>query len=234
MQRNPVIAHLLRAAERFNDRLGNQFGAAITYFSFLSMIPILMVSFAAAGFVLAASDPAAGHFRQNSAKRQRPDAGGDAENTINTAVQQRTAVGVVGLLVALYSGINWMGNLREAIRAQSRDVWERRPQDEEKIWIKYFRDLISLIGLLVALIITLSITSVAGSAQQLIISALYLDNIEWLKPAWRLIGLAISIFANYLLFSGSSGGCRAIVRGARPCFAARLSRRLALKSSKSS
>ncbi len=75
-----------------------------------------------------------------------------------------------------------MGNLREAIRAQSRDVWEPA-QDEEKIWVKYFRDLISLIGLLVALIITLSITSVAGSAQQMIISALYLDNIEWLKPA---------------------------------------------------
>jgi membrane protein len=52
----------------------------------------------------------------------------------------------------------------------------------------------------VALVITLSITSIAGSAQQMIISALYLDYIEWLKPAWRLIGLAISIFANYLLF----------------------------------
>ena len=106
----------------------------------------------------------------------------------------------MGLLVALYSGINWMGNLREAIRAQSRDVWERTPQDQEKIWVKYFRDFISLIGLLVALVITLSITSIAGSAQQMIISALYLDYIEWLKPAWRLIGLAISIFANYLLF----------------------------------
>ncbi|WP_251267873.1 aquaporin, partial [Enterobacter hormaechei] len=32
-----------------------------------------------------------------------------------------------------------------------------------------------LIGLLVALVITLSITSIAGSAQQMIISALYLD-----------------------------------------------------------
>ena len=53
VQRQPVIAHLIRATERFNDRLGNQFGAAITYFSFLSMIPILMVSFAAGGFVLA-------------------------------------------------------------------------------------------------------------------------------------------------------------------------------------
>lgn len=53
IQQIPAIAHLIRAAERFNDRMGNQFGAAITYFSFLSMIPILMVSFAAAGFVLA-------------------------------------------------------------------------------------------------------------------------------------------------------------------------------------
>lgn len=53
IQRQPIIAHLIRAAERFNDRMGNQFGAAITYFSFLSMIPILMVSFAAAGFILA-------------------------------------------------------------------------------------------------------------------------------------------------------------------------------------
>ena len=39
-------------------------------------------------------------------------------------MQQRTTVGIVGLLIALYSGVNWMGNLREAIRAQSREVWE--------------------------------------------------------------------------------------------------------------
>lgn len=90
--------------------------------------------------------------------------------------------------MALYSGINWMGNLREAIRAQSRDVWERSPQDQEKFWVKYLRDFISLIGLLIALIVTLSITSVAGSAQQMIISALHLNSIEWLKPTWRLIG----------------------------------------------
>ncbi len=98
----------------------------------------------------------AGYLRQNSAKHQRSDASRHIENTINTAVQQRTTVGLVGLAVALYSGINWMGNLREAIRAQSRDVWERSPQDQEKFWAKYLRDFISLIGLLIALIVTLS------------------------------------------------------------------------------
>ena len=51
----PFIAHLIRTAQRFTDRMGNQFGAAITYFSFLSLIPVLMFSFAAAGFVLASN-----------------------------------------------------------------------------------------------------------------------------------------------------------------------------------
>ncbi|EBJ3272009.1 inner membrane protein YhjD [Salmonella enterica] len=201
IQRQPMVAHLIRATERFNDRLGNQFGAAITYFSFLSMIPIMMVSFAAAGFILASHPNLLEDiFSKILMNVSDPTLASTLKNTINTAVQQRTTVGLVGLGIALYSGVNWMGNLREAIRAQSRDVWERTPQDQEKIWLKYLRDFISLIGLLIALIITLSITSIAGSAQQMIISALYLDSIEWLKPAWHLIGLAISIFANYLLF----------------------------------
>ena len=201
IQQQPMIAHLLRATERFNDRLGNQFGAAITYFSFLSMIPILMLSFAAAGFVLISHPTLLQDiFAKILQNVSDPTLAATLKSTISTAVQQRTTVGIVGLLVALYSGINWMGNLREAIRAQSRDVWERKPQDEEKFWVKYLRDFISLIGLLVALVITLSITSAAGSAQQMIISALYLDTIEWLKPVWHLVGLAISMLANYLLF----------------------------------
>ncbi|WP_439652840.1 inner membrane protein YhjD [Pseudenterobacter timonensis] len=201
IQRRPMVAHLIRAMERFNDRMGNQFGAAITYFSFLSMIPILMVSFAAAGFMLASHPTLLQDiFNKILTNVSDPTLATTLKSTINTAVQQRTTVGIVGLLVALYSGINWMGNLREAIRAQSRDEWERNPQDQEKIWVKYFRDFISLIGLLIALVITLAITSVAGSAQEMIISALYLDYISWLKPVWHLIGLAISILANFLLF----------------------------------
>jgi membrane protein len=112
--------------------MGNQFGAAITYFSFLSMIPILMVSFAAAGFVLAWHPTLLQDIFDKILLNVSDPTPATLKNTINTAIQQRTAVGLVGLLVALYSGINWMGNLREAIRAQSRDVWERAPQDQER------------------------------------------------------------------------------------------------------
>ncbi|MFW0700760.1 inner membrane protein YhjD [Pantoea sp. R13S299] len=197
----PAVAHFIRALDRFNDRLGSQFGAAITYFSFLSLIPILMVSFAAVGFVLASNpDLLTDIINKIVSSISDPTLATTLKNTVNTAIQQRATVGITGLLLALYSGLNWMGNLREAIRAQSRDVWERKPDDKEKIWKRYIRDLLSLIGLMLALVITLSLTSVAGSAQASIVSALGLDGIDWLRPALTIIATSISVMANYLLF----------------------------------
>ncbi|TKI07213.1 inner membrane protein YhjD [Martelella alba] len=198
---NPVIAHMIRAVERFNDRMGSQFGAAITYFSFLSLIPILMVSFAGVGFFLA-SNPDILTDLINKIADSINDAtlANTLKTTVRTAVAQRTTVGITGLLIALYSGLNWMGNLREAIRAQLRDEWERNPRDAEKFYMKYLRDLLSLFGLIIALCITLALTSIAGAAQARIVSALGLDAIAWLRPALTIIGLTISILANYLLF----------------------------------
>lgn len=199
--RTPVIAHLLRTVERFNDRMGNQFGAAITYFSFLSLIPMLMVSFAAGGYILAEHPTLLEDiFAKILSNVSDPTLAATLQNTISIAIKQRTTVGLVGLLIALYSGINWMGNLREAVRAQTRETWERTEQDKENIWTKYIRDFISLTGMIVAMIVTLIITSISGSAQSLIINVLHLDTIDWLRPTWHLVGLVISIFANYLLF----------------------------------
>ena len=197
----PAVAHFIRAGERFTDRMGSQFGAAITYFSFLSLIPILMVSFAGVGFVLASNQDLLTDLIDKMVNSiSDPTLANTLKNTVKTAVQQRTTVGITGLLVALYSGISWMGNLREAVRAQSRDVWERNEQDKEKIYFKYTRDFISLIGLVLALFITITLTSVAGAAQEAIVRALGLDGIEWLRPAMTTIALSISILANYLLF----------------------------------
>ncbi|MGX8947037.1 inner membrane protein YhjD [Providencia stuartii] len=197
----PFIAHLIRTAQRFADRMGNQFGAAITYFSFLSLIPVLMFTFAAAGFVLASNPELLERLvRGISASISDPTLANTLEKTIDTAIRQRTTVGLTGLALAVYSGVNWVNNLRLAILAQSRPVWERNEDEHEKIYFRYLRDFLSLIGLLIALIVTITLTSVAGSAQATIVRTLGLDNIEWLKPAWTLIGLTISIIANFLLF----------------------------------
>ncbi|HGJ5876962.1 MAG TPA: inner membrane protein YhjD [Arsenophonus sp.] len=197
----PFIAHLIRATERFNDRMGNQFGATITYFSFLSLIPVLMFSFAATGFILASNpDLLEKLIRGISKSISDPILAQTLERSIDTAIRQRTAVGLSGLVIALYSGVNWVNNLRLAILAQSRDIWERNEAERESIFFSYFRDFLFLIGLLIALVITITLTSIAGSAQATLVSLLYLDGIEWLRPIWTTVGLTISIIANYLLF----------------------------------
>lgn len=52
-----------------------------------------------------------------------------------------------------------------AIRAQYHDQWEPDIEVKENMFLRYLRDFLALIGLLVALVVTLSLTSIAGAAQ---------------------------------------------------------------------
>ncbi|STG21439.1 tRNA-processing ribonuclease [Escherichia coli] len=85
VQRQPVIAHLIRATERFNDRLGNQFWCG--YHLFLIFIDdpdfdgVVCRRGLCAGLP---SDVATGYLRQNSAKHQRSDASRHVEKTPST------------------------------------------------------------------------------------------------------------------------------------------------------
>lgn len=119
----PRVAHIIRAVDRFNDRLGSQFGAAITYFSVLSLISMLMLSFSVTGFFLASNPFLLTELIEKIVNSvSDPTLATTLKNIVNTAVKQRTTVGLTGLSIALYSRISWIGSLREAIRAQSRDV----------------------------------------------------------------------------------------------------------------
>ncbi len=197
----PGITHMMRAIDRFYDRQGDLFGAAITYFSFLSFIPMLMLSFAVAGYILASNADLLAELTNKIVNSIRDiTLATTLKNSVKIAIDQRNTVGLTGLVMALYSGINWIGSLREAIRAQSCAIWEGKTQDNEKIYFKYFRDLIALAGLLIALACTLSLTSVASQVQAEILDIASLDNIVWLRPVMRLMVLLISVTASYLLF----------------------------------
>lgn len=199
--RFPTIDHLIRSYKRFDDRMGEQFGAAITYFSFLSMIPILMVLFATAGYLLASHPDQLDRLRDAIVNAiANPTLSNSLQNIVNTAIEQRAVVGLTGLLVALYSGIRWMGYLREAIRAQMRTVWTKTEQDKDFILFRYAKDLLALLGLLFTLFFSIAMTSIAGSAQDWLVSFFHLDKFEELRPLVTGIALSISILSNYCMF----------------------------------
>ena len=55
--RHAWLDHLVRAGERYTETHGTHYAAAITYFSVLALVPLLMVAFASVALVLA-SNPA--------------------------------------------------------------------------------------------------------------------------------------------------------------------------------
>lgn len=199
----PGAAHLLRAVERFGARLGTQFGAAITYFSVLALVPLLMLAFSITGFILT---------------RVRPDLLDDVVASVSDALggldqgakdkilslvkdylNNYAAIFGVGLVAALYSGANWMGNLRNAVRAQWRPDFDL-VEAKENIVVKILGNLVRLLGLIVAVLITFGLAALSTSLADQVVSWLGLSQIGWLTPLLRFVPIVLSIAAGWLLF----------------------------------
>lgn len=202
LMRRPFVLHLIRAAKRFSERLGSQFAGAITYFSFLALVPVLMVSFSVAGFVLNSRPDLLAQL-QTTVASQVPGRGlsETIAKAIDHAVQDRYSVLSIGLVIALYSGINWMGNVRAAVQAQ----WRRDFDDNQEIAGESFaknllRNLGMLVGLGLALVLSIALSSVGNSLAGVVLDALGLSDVGWLHPLVVVVSFALAIAADVLIF----------------------------------
>ncbi|TVS99104.1 inner membrane protein YhjD, partial [Amycolatopsis bartoniae] len=153
----PWLDHVIRANDAFGERYGNHYAAAITYFSVLSLFPLLMVGFSIVGFVLSDNHTAIDELRKGILS-SAPSGLGNLFNTlVDAALDSRGGTGILGLLLAFYSGIGWMTNLRDALTAQ----WG---QEKKKLPLvsTTLKDLASLAGLGLALVVSFGLTAVGG------------------------------------------------------------------------
>jgi membrane protein len=202
-KQRPWVAHLLRAVERFNIRLGSEFGAAVTYFSVLALVPILMLAFSISGFVLTRVRPDL----LTAFAVAAADALGSADETtrakilalVQNVLANYTAIGIVGLLGALYSGAGWMGNLKNAVRAQWRRSFDMQ-QAKGNIVVKIAVNLLTMLGFIVAVIVTFGLASISTSLTGTVLDWLGLSDIRWLAPVLRLLPVIFSLGAGWLLF----------------------------------
>ena len=199
--RRPAVQHLAVAINRFNHRLGSQFAGALTYFSFLTLVPILMVAFSIGGFVLASRPELLAGLRDDIAQQLPQGLSATVTGVLDTAVDSRLTVGVIGLAIALYSGISWMGNLRAAIQAMWRPDFDAN-QDiaAENLFKYYWKSLMYLVFLGVAILVSLALTSTASWTQQLVLRWLGLDELTSLTPVFTLMSMLIAVAADVLVF----------------------------------
>ena len=191
----PGPAHLMRAVQRFGQRLGNQFGAAITYFLVLAVVPIAMFAFAGVGFVLDVLRPDLIPDVLARVDEFAPGNSGLGEQ-IEGFITGWGSVGIIGILTGLYTGQGFIGNLGAAVRAQLHEDFD---DVVEKSFVKkILGNVVTLLGLLIGLLLTVALTVVGTGLQSVIGDALDLSG--WARGALVVVPLVITLAAAWLIF----------------------------------
>jgi membrane protein len=190
------LDHVMLAYERYTERYGTHYAAAVTYFSVLSLVPILMIGFAIAGFVLQSQPDLLAELRTAIAEAV-PDENLSKQinEAVNTALDSKGTVGIIGLLGAAYSGLGWMGNLRDALTAQWGHAKENLPF-LGTLW----RDLLSLIGLGLAIVLSFGITALGSGFADHVLVWLGLEDAGWARALVKIASILLSLLANWMVF----------------------------------
>lgn len=189
------LDHLAAAGTRYKERNGDHYAAAITYYTMLALIPLIMVAFSAAGFVLFSRPELLTQLIENIRHAFPGEMGNKVVEAVQGAINRRTVVGVLGLLGALYSGLGWMTNIRDALTAQwGQDKGELPPIRT------YLVDLANLMGLFVALVFSLGITALVSAFADQLLAFVGLGGVGWAGVLLTAISVLVSIGATWLVF----------------------------------
>jgi membrane protein len=123
----------MRAQERYQDSKGDFYAAGITYFTIFALFPLLMVGFAAGGFVLASRPDLLDGIEANIKASFSGDLGPQLIKLMDSAIASRTSVGVIGLATAAWAGLGWMANLREALSHVGAAQRDRQLRDDQGV-----------------------------------------------------------------------------------------------------
>ena len=110
--RYPWLDHAVRAQQRYDRAQGDFYAAAITYFTICARFPGLRVGFAVVGFVLVGRPQLLAEIDSRVKAAVPGDLGPQLIALMDSAIDSRTSVGLIGLATAFYVGLLWMQRVR--------------------------------------------------------------------------------------------------------------------------
>ncbi|MEV4054138.1 YhjD/YihY/BrkB family envelope integrity protein [Amycolatopsis sp. NPDC049688] len=210
------LDHIARATNRYIDTGGYHYVASITYFSLLSLVPLLMVASSVAGFVLATQPHLRNTLGHAIVTTLPGDLGSEVTKLLTGFVDQRTSVGVLGLAIGLYSGWNWMNALRDSLTA----LWGQNRSDQSLPRL-ILVDLLALLGLSAAMLVSFTLTISGTALGSYLLRLVGLDDTSWGHRLVSASSVPLSLAADWLVFlwvltrlPRQKVGVRSAVRGA--------------------
>ncbi|MDX3227493.1 YihY/virulence factor BrkB family protein [Streptomyces sp. ME19-01-6] len=142
LTRLPVIARLMhthawRSYETLERVHWTRLAAAITFISFLAFFPLITV-----GAAIGAATLSEQQMRQLEKKLAQQVPGISGQLDLSGLIENAATIGVVAGALLLFTGIGWVGSLRECLRA----VWELE-EDPGNPMKRKLKDAIVLFGL---------------------------------------------------------------------------------------
>ena len=188
---------VMRAQERYRDSKGDLFAAGITYFTVFALFPLLMVGFSIAGFVLSHQPELLAEIDALVKRSVSGEIGQQVSKLIDSAIESRTSVGLIGLAVALWAGLGWMAKLRDALS----EVWEQRHEPGNFVQTK-LSDLLALVSLFLAILVTVALTALSDRGlMRTVLRWFGLENVPGLSLGLQVTSLLVAIGISWLLFT---------------------------------
>jgi len=184
-----MTTHAWRSYERLDRVKWTRLAAAMTFVSFVALFPLLTLAATVAAATLSQSQQ---RNLQDKIAEQIP--GISDQLDINSLVENAGTVGVIAGALLLFTGMGWVGQVRDCLRA----VWEL-PDSEENPFLAKAKDAGILVGLGGAVVATLAISTVASAMVGRLSDSLGLDRAGWGHVLLQIIAFAVAVLADFLL-----------------------------------
>ncbi|MGP4055238.1 inner membrane protein YhjD [Mycobacterium sp. 4D054] len=196
--RMPWFDHVMRAQQRYNDSKGDFFAAGITYFTIFALFPLLMLGFSIGGFVLANQPELLAVVEDRIRSSVSGNLGQQLIELMDSAIESRGTVGVIGLATAAWAGLGWMANLREALS----QMWGLY-RDERPGFLKTkLSDLVALLTTFAAIIVTLALTALGNTSVMAdVLDRLGIEDAPGLNLMLRIASIVVAVLVSWMLFT---------------------------------
>lgn len=188
---------VMLAQGRYNDCKGDFYAAGITYFTIFALFPLLMVGFSIGGFILANQPDLMIQVEDKIRSTVSGDFGAQLVELMDSAIESRGTVGIIGLATAAWAGLGWMNNLREALS----QMWEQRHEPSGFVATK-LSDLAALVSAFLALTLTIGLTALSKkSAMSTVLGWFGLHDVPGLGVALQVTSWFVSILISWMFFT---------------------------------
>jgi membrane protein len=212
----PWLDHLVHAGGHYNRVHGDLLASGVTYYVFLALFPVVFLLASVAGFVLSGNPVLLDQLTSAVQDAVPGPTGQRLADQVTSAIDSRGVVGTIGLIGFLFVGLGAMDKLRVGMDI----IWRGRP-DAPDFFGDRVKDLVALLGLGAAAVLSIALTTTATRASAWLLDWIGLDQVPGFFLLTAGLGIALALAGDTLVFlwllkgvPGTPFGFRRLLPGA--------------------